>query len=224
MRQGQGQVQGQPGEDREGKWGGRTCSRPRAPRPLPRACRRRGVPARREWGFPRCPIFGLGGAPALRIPSTGGRRGGGNHPWGSTEERLRGREKGNPSTGEHLAALGQGSPCAPGPGRGFGQAGAGRGRQHAPDSEANPPFGFSAAGRPAGQRGILAAAFPTGLSKGQAAYANDFNKYFFRRNIITEHKLGFNSRLITRGGRRVRGDGRAGRGAAAGEAPSPLRV
>lgn len=126
--------------------------------------------------------------------------------------------------GAGFAALGQGSPCPPGSGRGFGQAGAGRGRQHAPDSEANPPFGFSAAGRPAGQRGILAAAFPTDLSKGQAAYANDFNKYFFRRNIITEHKLGFNSRLITRGGRRVRGDGRAGRGAAAGEAPSPLRI
>lgn len=46
----------------------------------------------------------------------------------------------------------------------------------------------------------------------------------FWRNIITEHKLGFNSRLITRGACRVRGAGRAGRGAAAGEAPSPLHI
>lgn len=66
-------------------------------------------------------------------------------------------------------------------------------------SEVGPLYEFSDAGRPAGQGGILSAAFPTDVSKGQAAYANDFNFFFFLRNIITEHKLGFNSRLISRG-------------------------
>lgn len=83
--------------------------------------------------------------------------------------------------------------CACRSGRGFGRPRAGRGWQHAPGF----PFGYSAAERPRGQRGILASGFPTDLSKGQEAYADDFNKYFWR-NIITEHELGFNSRLITR--------------------------
>lgn len=83
----------------------------------------------------------------------------------------------------------------------------------------DPRMVFPTAGRPAGQGRILSAAFPTDVSKGQAAYANDFNKYFFLRNIITEHKLGFNSRLITRGAAVC-----AGRSTAAEEAPDPLPI
>lgn len=129
--------------------------------------------------LPHVRRFGLGkgaggeGGAAPRIPAIGGITG------------SEGRDKGEPSSGALLAGRGRarrdGGRCpwagaAPAPPR---PGGADLGSRWLVGlGGARPPFGFSAAGRPAGQRGILATAFPTDLSKGQAAYANDFNKYF----------------------------------------------
>lgn len=137
-------------------------------------------PCRRDWGCPSwprpafCPERGCFppqgsslGFPEAKTAPRGGRRGA-RFPSASllSEQSPSGR-----GTEERdLWPLGRAA-RAPWAREGIWADGAG--------SEAGPPYGFSAAGRPARQAGILSAAFPTDVSKGQAAYANDFNKYFF---------------------------------------------
>lgn len=119
MRQGQGQVQGQPVEDEEV---GGANSRPRTPRPLPQTGRGSGITGRRERRCPRCHTTYASGPEGLRLLCASRSRGArGNQQLGHPETRTspRGERKGRPAP-RHFSPAGAG-----GPPRGVRRPGAG---------------------------------------------------------------------------------------------------
>lgn len=137
---------------------------PEERRPCPEAAR---LPL-----LPHDPPLGWGGRLLCTspLPEVEDGWGGGDHPWGTPEDRAapRGGRRGSPAPGRFSPAgaeptgvsfergsppSGRAAPVPPGPGGDLGSRGlAGAGSTHRA-LKRDPTFSFSAAGRPTGQRG-----------------------------------------------------------------------